>query len=131
MIPTLQVAIGPVILISGVGLLLLSMTNRLGRTVDRARDLARCDRERVAGQLQVLMLRARIMRTAIASAALSVLFASLLIIVLFVGALLQLAVTAAVVGALFIACMVCLIVSLVMFIGDVNRSLKALKLEVG
>ena len=31
MFPVLQVAIGPVILISGVGLLLLTMTNRLGR----------------------------------------------------------------------------------------------------
>jgi hypothetical protein len=30
LIPILQIAIGPVILISGVGLLLLSMTNRLG-----------------------------------------------------------------------------------------------------
>jgi hypothetical protein len=31
-VPVLQVAIGPVILISGVGLLLLTMTNRLSRT---------------------------------------------------------------------------------------------------
>ena len=37
LIPILQVAIGPVILVSGVGLLLLSMTNRLGRIVDRRR----------------------------------------------------------------------------------------------
>jgi hypothetical protein len=37
--PDLQIAIAPVILISGVGLLLLSMTNRLGRTIDRARQL--------------------------------------------------------------------------------------------
>ena len=36
-IPTLQTAIGPVILISGVALLLLTMTNRLGRAIDRAR----------------------------------------------------------------------------------------------
>jgi hypothetical protein len=36
-IPELQDAIGPVILISGVGLLLLTMTNRLGRAIDRAR----------------------------------------------------------------------------------------------
>jgi hypothetical protein len=35
MIPVLQVAIGPVILISGVGLLLLTLTNRYGRTIDR------------------------------------------------------------------------------------------------
>ena len=37
----LQVAIGPVILISGVGLLLLTMTNRLGRAIDRARQMTR------------------------------------------------------------------------------------------
>jgi hypothetical protein len=41
LIPVLQMAIGPVILISGVGLLLLSMTNRLGRVIDRARLLYR------------------------------------------------------------------------------------------
>ena len=35
LIPVLQTAIGPMILISGVGLLLLSMTNRLGRVIDR------------------------------------------------------------------------------------------------
>ena len=40
LIPILQSAVGPVILISGVGLLLLSMTNRFGRVVDRARILA-------------------------------------------------------------------------------------------
>ncbi len=40
----LQVAVSPVILISGVGLLLLSMTNRLGRVIDRARSIA--DRRR-------------------------------------------------------------------------------------
>ena len=34
LVPILQMAIGPVILISGVGLLLLSMTNRLGRAID-------------------------------------------------------------------------------------------------
>ncbi len=39
LIPVLQVAIGPVILISGVGLLLLSMTNRLSRVIERARNL--------------------------------------------------------------------------------------------
>ncbi|MGA2854675.1 MAG: DUF2721 domain-containing protein, partial [Verrucomicrobiota bacterium] len=38
-IPELRDAIGPVILISGVGLLLLTMTNRLGRAIDWARQL--------------------------------------------------------------------------------------------
>ena len=40
LVPILQMAVGPVILISGVGLLLLSMTNRLGRVIDRSRLLA-------------------------------------------------------------------------------------------
>ena len=33
LLPILQSSIGPVILISGVGLLLLTLTNRFGRTV--------------------------------------------------------------------------------------------------
>ena len=41
LIPVLQTAIGPTILISGVGLLLLTMTNRLARTIDRTRAVAR------------------------------------------------------------------------------------------
>ena len=40
LVPVLQVAVGPVILISGVGLLLLTMTNRFGRIIDRSRILA-------------------------------------------------------------------------------------------
>ncbi len=70
------------------------------------------------------------LRAAIAAACLSVLFAALLVIVLFVGAMLGLAVTAPVVGGLFIACMTGLIASLVMYIADINRSLGALKLEI-
>ena len=33
LIPVLQMAVGPTVLISGVGLLILSLTNRLGRVV--------------------------------------------------------------------------------------------------
>ena len=44
-IPVLQVAIGPVILISGIGLLLLTLTNRYGWTIDRSRQLVRELRE--------------------------------------------------------------------------------------
>jgi hypothetical protein len=137
LIPTLQLAIGPVILISGIGLLLLGMTNRFGRTIDRTREMAQVcrglaapDRERVIAQLRILMSRARLLRAAIAMACTSVLLAALLVIVLFVGAVLGLAVTAPVVGGLFIGCMTGLIASLVLYLGDINRSLRALKLEV-
>ena len=91
-IPVLQVAIGPVILISGVGLLLLTMTNRLGRAIDRARQLARevtspdANRTQVAEQVVTIYRRARVLRLTIALAALSVLLTAFLIIVLSDGA---------------------------------------------
>ena len=137
LVPTLQVAIGPVILISGIGLLLLAMTNRFGRVVDRVRQLSRdlrsddnADPDRISAQLKVLLRRARIVRTAIALAGVSALLAALLIIDLFVTSLLHLHIVWSISG-LFAGCMVCLIVSLLFFIADVNISLTALKLVSG
>ncbi len=136
LIPVLQVAIGPVILISGVGLLLLTLTNRFGRAVDRSRQLGRemrdateVDRLRLAAQVQILYRRARLIRLSITLAALSVLLASVLIIVLFLTALMKLEVGPAI-SLLFIACMASLIVSLVALIRDIHLSLVALKLEL-
>jgi hypothetical protein len=136
LIPVLQVAIGPVILISGVGLLLLTLTNRYGRTIDRSRQLVRelrelagDDRERLEGQIEILYRRARLIRLSITLAAVSVLLASVLIIVLFLTALWKLEV-GLLLSLLFIACMVALSGSLVAFIRDINLSLGALKLEL-
>ena len=82
-LPILQIAVGPVILVSGVGLLLLTMTNRLGRVLDRSREIARTlredpssDSERLIPQLAILERRARLVRMAIAFATTSVLFAA-------------------------------------------------------
>ena len=136
LIPVLQVAIGPVILISGVGLLLLTLTNRYGRTIDRSRQLVRelrelagDDRERLEGQIEILYRRARLIRLSITLAAVSVLLASVLIIVLFLTALWKLEV-GLLLSLLFVACMVALSGSLVAFIRDINLSLGALKLEL-
>ncbi len=135
-IPTLQLAVGPVILISGVGLILLSMTNRFGRVIDRSRVLTEdyrrappAARAHILAQLRILSTRARIVRAGIALAAFSVLLASILMIGLFLGALLQLGV-AAVIVTLFILCMLALIVSLILFISDIGLSLGALWLEM-
>lgn len=136
LLPVLQVAVGPVILISGVGLLLLSMTNRFGRIVDRSRALAHdireaapADQARIRSQLQILLRRAHLVRLAITLAGVSLLLAALLVIVLFVTALLGLEI-AGVVAALFISCLLALTASLVVFLKDLNLSLVALKLEV-
>jgi hypothetical protein len=136
-LPILQIAVGPVILISGVGLLLLTMTNRLGRVLDRAREIARTlreepprDAERLRPQLAVLERRARLVRMAIAFATTSVLLAALLIIAVFVEALFTIGLVRAI-GGLFMSAMVLLIVSLVLFLKDINLSLAALELEIG
>jgi hypothetical protein len=137
LIPVLQVAIGPVILISGVGLLLLTLTNRYGRTIDRSRQLVRewrecsdADRQRLEGQIKILYRRAGLIRLSILLAGVSVLLASVLIIVLFLTALWKLEV-GLLISLLFIACMALLSGSLVAFIRDINVSLGALKLELG
>ena len=134
LIPVLQVAIGPVILISGIGLLLLSMTNRLGRTIDRSRELARARREdpdaaHIARQIDILWRRAQLLRRAIFFGSLSVLFAAILIIALFAAALLHVE-AGWLIGLIFVACMAALIASLIDSIRDVNQSLIAVKLEV-
>jgi Cu/Ag efflux pump CusA len=136
LIPVLQVAIGPVILISGVGLLLLNMTNRLGRTIDRSRQLVellkRCDEEdrrRCKLQLDILWKRARLLQSAIALIATSALLAALLVIVLFITVLLKIE-AALVLSVLFILCLASLIGGLVFFLRDINFTLHALALEL-
>jgi hypothetical protein len=135
-IPMLQVAIGPVILISGVGLLLLTMTNRLGRAIDRVRQLTRelpehtgREHEHILAQVAILYRRARMIRLSITLAALSALLASALIITLFLTALLQWE-SGLLPSLIFIGCMGSLFASLITFIRDINLSLHALKLEL-
>lgn len=137
LIPVLQTAIGPVILISGVGLLLLSLTNRFGRAVDRARQLLRDmrgasgeDRKRLARQVENLYHRARLIQRAIIFGTISMLFAAVLIIALFFTALMKWN-SAVLISLLFICCLFTLIISLIAFIMDIRLSLKALKVELG
>jgi hypothetical protein len=136
LIPELRDAIGPVILISGVGLLLLTFTNRLGRAIDRARQLdaelprrAGAERARLQAQVAIIYRRAKLIRWCILLAALSALLAAALIVTLFVAALFQWR-SGVPSSVIFIACMVSLIVSLIAFMHDINLSLQALKLEL-
>jgi hypothetical protein len=136
LIPVLQVAIGPVILISGVGLLVLSMTNRLGRVIDRSRILidvrrrgAPQDQTRADLQLTVLWRRARVLRTAISLSCISVLLDALMMILLFLGSLVDLPVAVEVTIA-FAACLTALIGSILFFLRDINLALGALAHEM-
>lgn len=136
LVPVLQMATGPVILISGVGLLLLTLANRFGRAADRSRQLARelpglagGERERLARQVVILYRRAKLIRLAIIMAAVCVLLVAILISVLFLAALLKLE-AGLFISVLFIGCMASLIVALIAFIMEIQLSLHALKMEL-
>jgi len=135
-IPELRDAVGPVILISGVGLLLLTLTNRLGRAIDRARQkihelpaLTGPDRARTQGQVDILFRRARIIRLAILFSVTSALLAAVLVIMVFVSAWLQWH-QGWPLGVTFVVCLLSLCASLIAFMEDINLSLHALKLEL-
>lgn len=136
LIGTLQLSISPVILISGIGLVLLSLTNRFGRTVDRTRQLSveyratsGTDQERILAELKILSVRAKVIRSSNFLAVLSILFVSILIIGLFGSALCHLNITHFLV-IMFILSVISLIVSLLLFIYDLELSLKALWIEL-
>ena len=137
LIPVLQIAVGPVILISGIGLVLLSLTNRFARAADRVRQLlhemrsAPAEiRQRLAEQVANLYERARLIQRAIIFSTISLLFAAVLIITLFLTALMKWE-SALIISVLFICCLVSLIISLIAFLMDIRLSLLALKMEMG
>jgi len=136
LIPILQVAIGPVILFSGIGLLLLCMTNRLARVNDRTRHLllalrstSEAELELLHSQLHIFSKRALLVRLSIILAASSALLAAVLVITLFLAAILRWEAVVLVVIQ-FICCMGFLIGSLVVFLRDINLSLVSIKLEL-
>jgi len=134
LVPILQTSIGPMILISGLGLLLLTMTNRLGRIIDRSRSLLD-DLEsnpesyvlRINKEVAILWKRARYIRVAILLACMTCFGASLLIIMLFLSALVNIDLPM-VLSAVFICSMLCLSCSLLFFFLDVNMNLAAFRI---
>ena len=137
LVPILQLSVGPVILISGVGLLLLTLTNRFGRLVDRSRVLVRELAAAPGGpwadnlreQVAILSRRAAILRLSITLGAITVLLVGVLILVLFLGVLLQLKVALFVVFV-FSGAIVALIASMLTFIRDMNLALAAARLDL-
>ena len=119
-----------------MGLLLLTMTNRMGRIIDRTRIYAAqlrqtspADRQPVELQLQLTWRRAKIVRLALTAATSSMLMSAGLIMVIFLGALLHRD-FGELILILFGGAILLLVVALVAFLRDIFVSLAALKLEV-
>lgn len=136
LLPLIQLAITPVILITGLGSLMLTMTNRLGRIVDRTRILAGQAqaakdeaRRHIEAQLRILYRRAKFVRLAVMFNTLGMFTSGLLVVAIFVGALAGVE-TGPVILALFMGAIVFLLLALGYFLGDINLTLRALGLEV-
>ena len=132
----LRLSVSPSIIISACGLLMLSMTNRFGRAIDRARLLVR-ERAHAEGrtlasigrQMAILRQRTRLIRMSIFFAALCILFTALEMLTLFVCATAGID-NGVLAGLLNILSLGCLCVAMLYFIKDITRSLEAMEADI-
>jgi len=137
LLQTIQAAVAPVVLISGVGLLLLTLTARLGRIVDRSRLLSKerrtlpiAERDVIDEQLAILSRRARMVRLAVALSAFAVAVIGVLVMVLFLGALFRWDVTLPAIF-LFVVAMLSLVAAMLVFVRELFQALAALDVDLG
>jgi len=136
LIKILQASFAPCVLISGLGLLLLVLTNRLARPIDRIRLLCKeltalsgHDKQTVQDQVMILYQRCRLLQASIALTTLSIFFASVIVFVLFFTYILEVQ-SGILVKFFFAASLLSLISSLLCFMLDVRLSLHSVKMEV-
>lgn len=134
----LTASIAPVIVISGVGLLLLSISNRYGRVIDRVRLLARelsesdpesARRRHLTEQLRLTNDRAHLLKRSMLHASICIFFVSLTILSLFAEQMLGLQRDFLALPC-FALCLISLVSSMYYSIRDITISLSALELEV-
>jgi len=129
----LQVSIAPVVLISGVGLIILSQTNRMAQIITRIRQLiASDDQEKIEqhySQVQLLYKRSKMVRISIISLLMCIFFDALVIIDIFASSIFGYE-NGMPTTILFSISLVFLIIGLAAFILDVNMNLRAVKLEI-
>jgi small-conductance mechanosensitive channel len=133
----LQLAVSPMVLISAVGLLLLSTTNRIARVIDRSRSvqekILRTGKSATPAdcrELQVLLRRCEILRWSIGLLVFSIIAAVIMILLLmFSRVFTQFGLHALVIGMLMLSVFSILLAE-IFFLVDITLTLKALKIEV-
>ncbi len=132
----LQTSLAPVVFISGVGLLVLSMTNRLGRPLDRIRALtleiktAEGEQKRILlAEIDILFRRAKLLQMSVTLAVLSIFFIATIILLLFVDVTFS-AGLEGLIMVLFSGSLVCLVGSLALFAWDIQLGLESIRIEI-
>ena len=133
----IQLALGPVFLISGVGITLSMLTQRVARIVDRARSLeghretTTDDRalSRIDEDLRVIFRRVRYINSAIALCTTSALLTALVVTLLFASEFSPMGVGGVIAG-MFVAATACLATAFLMFLIEVRIATKALRIGI-
>jgi Protein of unknown function (DUF2721) len=129
-----RTAVAPVFLLSGVGITLTLLTNRLARVVDRARALEQKeskthenDMSELSGSLSTLEQRARLLGRSISLCTICALLVSMVVVTLFIGAFVRFNVSL-IIATLFILSMLSFISGLLLFLREVFVATKNLRI---
>jgi hypothetical protein len=120
----IQLAVAPVFLLTGVGAILTVLVNRLGRVVDRFRQLEKHEisdqaaKQSVDGEMRALSTRARLIHWAIGLCTSSALFVCIVIAMLFLGSTFQVDLSTSI-SALFVLAMASLVIGLLCFLREI------------
>jgi len=122
----IRLAVAPVFLLSGVGIMLTLFSNRLARAIDRGRELERTatatsdpeHAQQLHTSLANLARRGRLLSVAIALGTICALLVSIVIVVLFLGESFNMRINL-IVDALFIAAMFSFIGAILCFLREV------------
>jgi CBS domain containing-hemolysin-like protein len=130
----IELALAPVFLLSGVGVYLGVLTNRLARVVDRARNVekelrqhAAADETHAREQLRAMARRARFMNLAITLATIAGLLIALVVALVFASTFVPINL-AVYVAVLFVTSMVSLIGAFICFLVEVRIAVAALRI---
>jgi hypothetical protein len=130
----IDLAVAPVFLLSGIGVLLGVLTNRLARIVDRARKVEESLQQAAVpasgdarGQLKVAARRARFINVSITLGTIAALLVALVVAVLFASTFVPLNL-AGPVAVLFVLAMAALVGALLSFLLEVRIAIAALRI---
>jgi hypothetical protein len=130
----IEISVAPVFLLAGISGLLMVLTNRLGRTIDRSRSLQVAAEKKLSPEhkasidheISSLLKRSRFINLSISLATASALLVCLVIIMLFLGSLISINVSQAV-ASLFIICMAILSAAFSFFLAEVFIAARILR----
>ena len=130
----IQLAVAPVFLLAGISGMLSVLSLRLGRIVDRARQLDELLKDAdqklraaIHTEHRTLSRRSKLANRAISLCTLCALLICTVIVVLFIGALFELDISA-VIAFLFVSSMVVLISALLIFLREIYLATRSLRI---